>query len=227
MVLLLGCPGCGDDGDPADAASGAATVGDTTNGQGATTNPDPDGTGSNGGDSTGSAASSGAGPSSGAETSDPGTSGQTTSGDTNTNDPGGGSIDVNLDGCAIDFGGTIVVSYNGSLGVASVYDNGGSLSGSFQFDLTGAGTMQLSSQHRVDTGNVINMVEITQGTWTNLDADALAGGVDAIGGTLVVNTWDPAAGVADIEFQGVSLLNVVDGTVCTIDGSVVADEIYP
>nr|MCH9681193.1 hypothetical protein [Deltaproteobacteria bacterium] len=92
---------------------------------------------------------------------------------------------------------------------------------------TRAGTMQLSSQHRVDTGNVINMVEITQGTWTNLDADALAGGVDAIGGTLVVNTWDPAAGVADIEFQGVSLLNVVDGTVCTIDGSVVADEIYP
>ncbi len=183
----------------------------------------------------GAAGSTSPGPATSAgSTSDPATTATTATtaadssgGETNNADPGGGTIDVTLSGCEIDLGGTVVVSYNGSLGVASVYDGGASLSGSFQFDLDGAGTMQLSTQHRIDTGNVINMVEIDQGTWTNLDADALSGGVDTIGGTLVVNTWDPTAGVADIEFQSVSLLNVVDGNVCTIDGTIVTTEIYP
>ncbi|MEM6292417.1 MAG: hypothetical protein AAGA54_14175 [Myxococcota bacterium] len=140
----------------------------------------------------------------------------------------GGEIDVTLTGCAVDFGGSVVVTYNGSLGVASVYDSGATLTGSFQFDLDGAGTMQLSSQHRVDTGNVINMVDIGQGTWTNLDSDALVpGGVDTIGGTLVVESWNPSEGEAVIGFQGVSLRNVVDGGVCTIDGTVTAETLYP
>ncbi len=140
---------------------------------------------------------------------------------------GGGTIDVTLDGCDVDLGGTVVVSYNGSLGVASVYDGGATLTGSFQFELDGAGTMELSTQHRVDTGNVVNMVEIAQGTWTNLDADSLAGGMDRIGGTLVINEWDPASGISDIELQSVSLLNVVNGNVCTIDGTIVTTELYP
>lgn len=140
---------------------------------------------------------------------------------------GGGTIDVVLSGCDVDLGGTVVVSYNGSLGVASVYDGGATLTGSFQFDLAGTGAYALSTQHRVDTGTVVNLVDIAQGTWTNLDADALTGGVDTIGGTLTVNAWNPASGVSDLELDGVSLLNVVDGNVCTIDGTIATTELYP
>ncbi len=65
---------------------------------------------------------------------------------------------MTISGCSIDFGGTVVVSYNGSLGVASVYGGGAVLTGSFQFDQLELGAITLSSQHRVDTGVVINMV---------------------------------------------------------------------
>ena len=142
-------------------------------------------------------------------------------------DEGGGSIDVTLTGCDVDFGGTVVVSYNGSLGVASVYDSGATLTGSFQFDLDGPATFQLSTQHRVDTMTIVNMVDIGQGTWTNLDSDALSGGVDSIGGTLDVQVWEPSEGRAEIVFDSVSLMNVSTGNVCTIDGTVVAEELYP
>ncbi len=199
-------PGSGDGGDDPDAGPGATS--------------DPDG----GNDGPGT---DGPGPT----TTDPTTGDDSSAGPGSTGDDGGvmggGTIDVTLSGCSIDFGGTVVVSYNGSLGVTSVYDMGASLSGSFQFDLQGAGTMMLSTQHRVDTGNVINMVDIGAGTWTNLDSDALSGGVDSISGTLTVNTYDPSVGEADIEFSGVSLMNVVDGSVCTIDGSIVTTQLYP
>jgi hypothetical protein len=140
---------------------------------------------------------------------------------------GGGTIDVTLTGCDIDLGGTVIVSYNGSLGVASVYDGGATLTGSFQFDLDGTGVYELSSQHRVDTGTVVNMVDIAQGTWTNLDSDALTGGVDTIGGTLTVHAWDPASGISDLQFESVSLRNVGNANVCTIDGTIVTTELYP
>ena len=171
----------------------------------------------------------------GATTTEPDTTGSPTTGPSDGEGSSGGGdvqdggeIDVTLTGCSVDFAGSVVVTYNGSLGVASVYDSGATLTGSFQFDLDGAGTLQLSSQHRVDTGTVINMVDIAQGTWTNLDSDALVpGGVDTIGGTLVVESWNPSEGEAVIGFQGVSLRNVVDGGVCTIDGTVTAETLYP
>ncbi|MEM7160622.1 MAG: hypothetical protein AAF799_47740 [Myxococcota bacterium] len=224
LPLLLATTACGDDGD-------------------SSTSSDPTGLTS----ATGSA-SSGGDTDPVATTADPTTEGTTTGDDPTTSspppettavdsssddsesqgtDPGGGTIDVTLSGCDIDFGGTVVVTYNGSLGVASIYDDGATLSGSFQFELDGTGTMQLSTQHRIDTGNVINMVEVAQGTWTNLDSDALTGEPDSIGGQLVVNTWDPANGVADLQLDGVSLLNVVNGNVCTINGTIVTDELYP
>lgn len=217
---LLFVTACGDDGSSATDGPGptsgpASTSGSATDGG----ETDPSGPSSDDPSLTDSGSD--------AATSAPPTGDDTGSADTSPVEPGGGTIDVTLDGCAIDFGGTVVVTYNGSLGVASVYDGGGTLSGSFQFDLSGTGTMELSSQHRVDTGNVINMVELSAGTWTNLDADALTGGIDRIGGTLVVSAWDPAQGVADLELQGVSLLNVVDGSVCTIDGTIVTEELYP
>lgn len=138
---------------------------------------------------------------------------------------GGGVIDVELDGCAVDFGGTVVVSYNGSLGVASVYDSS-NLTGSFQFDMLAVGDIELSSQHRVDTGMVVNMVD-TASTWTNLDADALAGGIDTIGGVLGVVQYEPAQGLAELTFTDVTLRNVVDGGVCTINGSIETTMLFP
>ncbi|MBL4686243.1 MAG: hypothetical protein JKY37_16740 [Nannocystaceae bacterium] len=138
-----------------------------------------------------------------------------------------GSVDVMLSGCDVDFSGDIVVTYNGSLGVASVADQGGTLTGSFQFDLDGPATFALSTQHRVDTGTVINLVDPGQGTWTNLDPDSFGSKVDAVGGTLDVSVWTPSEGMAVIEFSGVSLVNVTTGNVCTIDGTVETEELYP
>lgn len=148
------------------------------------------------------------------------------SSDDGTTPTGGGTIDVTLSGCDIDFGGTVVVSYNGSLGVASVYDGGASLTGSFQFDMLALGAIELSSQHRVDTGMVVNMVDTTS-TWTNLDADALVSGVDTISGTLTVDIWNPARGESALAFDDVTLRNVVDGGLCTINGTIETTELYP
>ena len=235
LVALLGAcddddgggSGSGTDTEGTPASSSTADVPETTASSSTTS-----------GSATQSATSSeddtSGGGSSDADTSAGTTEGSSTSGgetgptsDSDSGEDGGGSIDVTLTGCDVDFGGTIIVSYNGSLGVASVYDSGASLTGSFQFDLDGTGSMALSSQHRVDTGNVINMVDIGQGTWTNLDSDALSGGEDSIGGTLDVDVWNPSRGQAELTFNGVSLMNVVNGNVCTIDGTVVADELYP
>ncbi len=164
-------------------------------------------------------------------------SGSGTDGPTDPTDPtdpssggeeGGGSIDVTLTGCDVDFGGTVVVTYNGSLGVASVYDSGATLSGSFQFDLDGStGDMELSTQHRIDTNNVVNMVDTGQGTWTNIDGAASGSGVDRISGTLTIDVWDPSEGRAELAFDGVTLVNIVSDTVCTIDGTITTASLYP
>jgi hypothetical protein len=139
---------------------------------------------------------------------------------------GGGVIDVTLGGCVVDLGGTVVVSYNGSLGVASVYDDGATLTGSFQFDQLSVGAFELSSQQRVDTGLVINLTDVGS-TWTNLDGDALVTGRDTISGTLTVETWSPARGIATLQLDAVTLRNVVDGGLCTVDGTIETTQLYP
>ena len=240
LVALLGAcddddgggTGSGSDTDGNSAtSSGSATETGQSSGSSMTSGTSTEST-TVGGEDTSGDASSGADTSVGATEGSTSTDAETGSetgaeSESDSGEVGGGSIDVTLTGCDVDFGGTIIVSYNGSLGVASVYDSGATLTGSFQFDLDGAGTMALSSQHRVDTGNVINMVDIGQGTWTNLDSDALSGGEDSIGGTLDVNVWNPSRGQAELTFNAVSLMNVGNGNVCTIDGTVVAEELYP
>lgn len=234
--LLTG--GCGDSADDGGGSTETATaVGsggqDDGSGEAPGSGPDDGGTSSadQGGSDAATSSASADGSDADADATSAETSAETSAGSTGAGEgggrEGGGTIDVVLNGCAVDLGGTVVVSYNGSLGVASVYDDGATLTGSFQFDLASAGVYALSTQHRVDTGTVVNMVDIAQGTWTNLDSDALTGGVDTIGGTLTVHAWDPASGVSDLELDGVSLLNVVDGNVCTIDGTIVTSELYP
>lgn len=239
LICVVACDG-GDSesGDTDSDASGSTTAGSTSS-----PGPDDDDGPSSmtGSDSATTSATSGTsattttatnGTTSATSTTDDPETTSTTSGsssggesDSSSNE-GGGSIDVTLDGCDIDFGGTVVVSFNGSLGVASVYDDGATLTGSFQFDLDGEGTMMLSTQHRVDTGNVINMVD-NLGTWTNIDGDSFGNEVDRISGTLVVENWNPSQGQASFTFQDVSLLHVSNGNVCTINGTIVAEELYP
>ena len=139
---------------------------------------------------------------------------------------GDGTVDVTLTGCDVDFGGRIIAVYNGdSFGVSSIYNNGGTLSGGFQFALTGPGMYALSTQQRVDTGTVVNLIDPAQGTWTNIDSQASISGVDHVGGTLTVTTWQPSAGITDIHFDGVQLINVSTQQVCTIDGTIVTDDL--
>ena len=177
--------------------------------------------------SGGTSGTSGGSPGSATQTSGDGSTGSVHADDSSGDggSEGGGTIDVTLSGCDVDLGGTVVVSYNGSLGVASVYD-GAALTGSLQFDLDGVGVYALSTQHRVDTGTVVNLVEITQGTWTNLDPDGF-NGRDTIGGTLTVTQWDPASGVSELHFENVSLRNTSTAGVCTIDGTIVTTHVYP
>ncbi len=235
-MLLGACDGDGGDGGDTDGVSGTQGSGSSTS-EGSTDPSDPsdpttatdptmatDPTAPTEGTTTDPT-----GGSSGATEGEDSSSGSTTDPtETTEAEEGGGSIDVTLTGCEIDFGGTVVVTYNGSLGVASVYDAGATLSGSFQFDLDGTtGDMALSTQHRIDTGNVINMVETAQGTWTNIDGAAAGGGADRIGGTLSVDVWNPSEGQAELSFNGVTLVNVVSDTVCTIDGTITTDSLYP
>ena len=91
----------------------------------------------------------------------------------------------------------------------------------------GPDSFELSTQHRIDTGTVINLVDPQQGTWTNLDSDSFESGQDDVSGTLDVSSWAPAQGVSTIEFAGVSLVHVVDGTVCIINGSLETTMLYP
>lgn len=123
-------------------------------------------------------------------------------------------------GCAPTFDGDVVVVRN-SESIAVSATSGGALTGSVQLDLDGAGASEtLSSQHRVDTGQVINVVTTT--TWTNLamDSGGVLGGTvpDPIGGTLTIGAYRPDEGVLDVTFTGVTLQNPSDGTLCTVDG---------
>jgi len=123
-------------------------------------------------------------------------------------------------GCAPSFAGDVVVVRN-SESIAVTSTAGGSVTGSVQLDLDGAGPSEtLSSQHRVDTGQVVNV--ITSTTWTNLamDSGGVLGGTvpDPIGGTLTIADYRPNDGILDITFTGVTLQNPSDGTICSVDG---------
>jgi hypothetical protein len=72
----------------------------------------------------------------------------------------------------------------------------------------------------------VNLVD-TASTWANLDADALGGGVDTISGTLTVETWSPARGISLLHFDAVTSRNVVDGGLCTVDGTIETTSMYP
>lgn len=123
--------------------------------------------------------------------------------------------------CGADFGGEIVVSFNGSFGVGSLR-GGFQLVSSLQFDLAGqSGAITLGTQHRIQTGLVVNLV--IGSTWTNLsqDVDVITGAApDTISGTLVVHDYQPQVGVVAIDLVNVRLQNASDLSFCTLNGTV-------
>ncbi len=135
--------------------------------------------------------------------------------------PPAGEVNLSFTGCQPQFSGDIIVSANGSsLSVGSL--QGGLLQASLQFSLgSNRGLMNLSSQHRIATGVVVNLV--APDTWSNLAQDprAISGEIpDPISGVLNVRMYDRAAGVAEIDLMQVTLQNVVDEGLCTLDGTV-------
>ncbi|MFT5353614.1 MAG: hypothetical protein ACI9KE_000814 [Polyangiales bacterium] len=128
-------------------------------------------------------------------------------------------VELTFAGCAPDLSGDVVVVRNAeSIAISST---GAGSFGSIQLALQDErGSVSLGTQHRVDTGAVINIVSGT--TWTNIAMDSsgvLTGEIaDPIGGTLNVATYDESAGMLDVTFSGVTLQNPSDGSVCQIDG---------
>ena len=121
-------------------------------------------------------------------------------------------------GCSPDFSGDLVVIRNTqSIAVSA----SSPLTGSIQLALEDPlGTVAISTQHRVDSGSVINV--IAGSTWTNIaleSAGVLSGSLpDPIGGTLEIRTYDEVAGMVDVSFDAVTLQNPSDGSVCQVDG---------
>lgn len=128
------------------------------------------------------------------------------------------NIELTFAGCAPDLTGDVVVVQNAeSIAISSTAGSFGSIQLALQDE---RGSVTLGTQHRVDTGAVINVVSGT--TWTNIAMDSsgvLTGEVaDPIGGTLNVATYDEGAGMLDVTFNAVTLQNPSDGSVCQIDG---------
>ncbi len=130
-------------------------------------------------------------------------------------------------GCAPMFDGDISIVYSGgNLGISSV--SGAGLTGSIQLSMDGAsGTIALSSMHRVDSGQVVNVIAGT--TWSNLAMDyagVVSGTIeDPIQGSIVVNEYAASEGRIDLEFVGVQLQNPGDGSLCSIEGTLVTSRL--
>lgn len=146
--------------------------------------------------------------------------------DAGAGDAGGGAdagmsladVGLTFSGCAPDFSGPLVVLRNTtSIAVSAASP----LTGSIQLALEDPpGTVAISTQHRIDSGSVINV--IAGSTWTNIalnSADVLSGAIaDPIGGTVEIRTYDEAAGMVDVSFDAVTLQSASDGSICQVDG---------
>lgn len=137
--------------------------------------------------------------------------------------PSNASVGLTFSGCSPSFEGDVVVVANAD-SIAVSATRGGALVGSIQLALEdGLGPIPLSTQHRVDSGTVINVV--VGSSWTNIamrSSEVLSGTLaDPVGGTLIVRAYDESEGIMDVTFAGVSLQNPSDGSVCTVDGTLV------
>jgi hypothetical protein len=124
-------------------------------------------------------------------------------------------VAMTFSGCSPDFNGNlIVVANNQSMAVTR---GDAPLLGQIQLHLTrSSGVLAISTAERVQDGTVINLITESV-TWTNVSAIK----PDPIKGTLTIYGYDEAAGKADLQFAGVTVENVEDHRLCTMDGTLV------
>ena len=202
IVALVALVACGDstvsdDDDDDGSGSAATTSGPSGTGGANTTNTSATGVGGAGEGGNGSGAEGAAG-----------------TGGATDNRP---AVNVTATGdCSPDFSGTLSVATNtDSLAVYS--QNGGTGDSSIQVALQGAtGVQTLSTQHRVDTGIVINLID-DGATWTNIASFQ----PDPITGTMEIVTNEQSDGRVELVFTSVTLaLTGTQPSLCTINGSV-------
>lgn len=87
-------------------------------------------------------------------------------------------------------------------------------SGDFEFQLNSTGAVALSTQERVQSGDVIDLVADGE-TYTNVSSVM----PDPISGTLTINQYNIGAGLLDLAFDHVVLEGVEDHALCTISGT--------
>ncbi len=115
------------------------------------------------------------------------------------------------------------VMVTGSAGYLSVISSTlGGVTGSLQLSLPSQpGTVTVSTQERMNTQNAINVMQ-GQRFWTNMTIDVTAVNAgripDPISGTITVTEFDAELARADITFNNVTLQNMQDGSLCTING---------
>lgn len=100
--------------------------------------------------------------------------------------------------------------------------NLGGLTGSIMMSLGSIrGTTNISTQQRMDNQTTINVM-VGQRLWTNMTIDLMPvrqGRIpDPISGSITVTEYDPELARADITFHRVTLQNMQDGSLCTLDG---------
>jgi serine/threonine-protein kinase len=115
------------------------------------------------------------------------------------------------------------VMVTGSTDSLTVLSSGlAGVSGSITLMLPGInGTTNISSQQRIDTQTVINVMAGQQ-IWTNLTMDSVAvanGRIpDPISGSITVTEFDPELARCDLTFHNVTLQHMQNGGICTVNG---------
>lgn len=131
-------------------------------------------------------------------------------------------IDVTFSGaCNPRFNNRLMVTGNaGSLNVMSTNMVG--MTGAIMLTLEEEpGTINLSTQHRMDTQTAINVM-VGQRLWTNMTIDIVAvqaGRIpDPVSGSITVTELDATLAVADVTFNDLTLQSTQDGSLCTLNG---------
>jgi len=142
-----------------------------------------------------------------------------------TPNPRAPDLDVTFSGdCSPNFNAMVTVtSGGGNVNVTS--SNMGGLTGAVYMGFPqGVATYTLSTQQRLDTQTVINVM-VGQQIWTNMTTDLMAvrsGRIpDPVNGTVEVREFDSELARADVTFRNVNLQNMRNGSICTLNGRLV------
>ena len=129
--------------------------------------------------------------------------------------------------CTPSFHGrTMVMASQGTITIntSQGFRMAGNLTLGFPASAVQAGSVDLSSQGRMDAPDTIVHLMQDQTMWMNLANDAtgvLTGNApDPISGRIVIRQFDADSGVSDLTFENVVLQNTQDDGLCTLNGTV-------